>query len=183
MLAGSGVAGLVLGLASQETLANLFAGLALQIDRPYKYGDCIRLPTGEVAIVRKIGMRSTKLEELGKGVVVVSNSEFAKMRITNYSAGDGAKGYSVSADVPLETDFAALEKSIAARLAREKPGGLASENGFSGIVSDIRCSQTVRIAKFTFYFSARDFMDSLGISKAVNDEIAGFLRRKYGRRE
>jgi len=81
LIAFTSLVGVILGFASQETLANLFAGLALQLDRIYHYGDYLRFPTGEVARLRKIGMRSTKLYDQSGKAIIVSNSEFAKMRL------------------------------------------------------------------------------------------------------
>lgn len=79
------VIGIVLGLASQETLANIFAGIALQLDRPVIYKDYIRFVTGEIARLEKIGIRSSKLRDLNGNLIIISNSEFAKQRLINLS--------------------------------------------------------------------------------------------------
>ncbi|MEM3030826.1 MAG: mechanosensitive ion channel family protein [Candidatus Micrarchaeia archaeon] len=83
ILAIGSITGLILGLASQETLANFFAGLALLSDRPFEYGDYLRFPTGEVAVLKRIGLRSSTLEDADHNTIVISNSELAKQRITN----------------------------------------------------------------------------------------------------
>lgn len=85
ILAITSVVGIIVGLAAQETLANIFAGLALQIDRPYVYNEYLRLASGEVFRLKKIGVRSSKLEDSDGNVMAMTNSEFSKQRITNLS--------------------------------------------------------------------------------------------------
>ncbi len=94
------VIGVVVGLASQETLANIFAGLALQLDRPYNYGDYLRFATGEVVRLRKIGMRSTKLYDLSGNLMILSNSEFAKQRLTKVGAVQKQANVSITFELP-----------------------------------------------------------------------------------
>lgn len=85
LLAITSVGILILGLASQESLANIFAGLVLQLDRPASYGDYVRTINGDILRLQKIGSRSAKLLDLDGNVVVMSNSELAKQRLTNLS--------------------------------------------------------------------------------------------------
>lgn len=85
LLAVASVTALVLGLASQETLANVFAGIALQLDRQYSYDDYVQFTNGDVAKLKKIGLRSTRLDDLNGSTIIISNSELAKQRVTNLS--------------------------------------------------------------------------------------------------
>lgn len=84
ILATTAVGAVVLGFALQDTLGNLFAGLAIQIDRPYRVGDWVTL--GELeGSVSEITWRATKLVTKAGNFVVVPNSVMAKDPITNYS--------------------------------------------------------------------------------------------------
>ena len=60
-LAGVGISGLVLGLALQDALKNVFGGIALILDKSFNIGDAIRLESGDTGVVQEIGLRSTKI--------------------------------------------------------------------------------------------------------------------------
>ncbi|MEM4554948.1 MAG: mechanosensitive ion channel [Candidatus Anstonellaceae archaeon] len=174
ILAITTVTALIIGLASQETLANVFAGIALQIDRPYHYGDYIRLPTGEIAIVRKIGMRSTKLEDLNHNTIILSNSEFAKMRVTNLSLPDNESIVQVMAEVPHTTDLARLQKEIVQHLEKKKLPGLLRERGYSLTIDSVKPSSVV----ISFNFWVKDYSNAARIKNEVNQKIFDFLKAK-----
>ncbi len=91
---------LILGLASQESLANIFAGLVLQLDRPAAYGDYVRTLNGDILRLQKIGSRSAKFYDLNGNVVVMSNSEMAKQRLTNLSVLNRGFQTSILAEIP-----------------------------------------------------------------------------------
>jgi MscS family membrane protein len=80
-----GVGSLAVGLAAQDTLANMFAGFTLMLDRPFKIGDRIQLSTGEVGDVEAIGMRATRLRTSDETMLIVPNSVIVKDRVVNQS--------------------------------------------------------------------------------------------------
>jgi small-conductance mechanosensitive channel len=85
LLVSLGVGSLAIALAAQETLANMIAGIVLIIDRPFHVGDRIQLPTGEIGDVEELGLRSTKIINFDKNIIVVPNTELVKNKIVNYS--------------------------------------------------------------------------------------------------
>jgi small-conductance mechanosensitive channel len=87
VLATSGIIAIVLGLALQSTLGDVFSGLSLSIEKPYRIGDEILLEGGAAGEVIQINWRSTHLKNGANDVVIVPNSAIAKMRILNHSAG------------------------------------------------------------------------------------------------
>jgi MscS family membrane protein len=80
-----GVGSLAVGLAAQDTLANMFAGFALMLDRPFKVGDRIALSTGETGDVVAIGMRATRIRTLDDTILIVPNAALVKDRVVNVS--------------------------------------------------------------------------------------------------
>ncbi|HSE39347.1 MAG TPA: mechanosensitive ion channel domain-containing protein, partial [Acidobacteriota bacterium] len=84
VLATSAIITVVLGLALQETLGNLFAGLALQLDPAYQVGDWIRV--GERwGKVEEITWRATKLRTVNNDSVIIPNGSIAKDTLVNLS--------------------------------------------------------------------------------------------------
>jgi small-conductance mechanosensitive channel/CRP-like cAMP-binding protein len=87
LVATSGVIAIVLGLALQNTLGDVFSGLSLSIEKPYRVGDEILLEGGAEGEVVEVNWRSTHLRNAANDIVIVPNSAVAKIRIQNHSAG------------------------------------------------------------------------------------------------
>lgn len=84
MLAGLGVGGFALALAAQSTVENLFGGVSIFADRPFRVGDFIHYGNSD-GIVEMIGPRSTRIRGLDGTLTTVPNADLSKMHITNYS--------------------------------------------------------------------------------------------------
>jgi Mechanosensitive ion channel/Cyclic nucleotide-binding domain len=74
----------VLGFALQDTLGNLFAGLAIQIEKPFRVGHWVTI-AGMDGVVMEVTWRATKIRTKAGNFVIVPNSVVAKETITNYS--------------------------------------------------------------------------------------------------
>ena len=83
-LAALGVTSIVVGLALQEPLGNLFSGLMLLMERPFEVGDVIEVG-GVSGTVKEINWRSAHIEALGGMIQVVPNSTLNKETIQNWS--------------------------------------------------------------------------------------------------
>lgn len=88
ILATSGVFAIILGLALQNTLGDVFSGIALTLGRPYTIGDWILLPDGTEGRVVASNWRSTYLLTGAQNQVVMPNSVLAKQGLTNVSRPD-----------------------------------------------------------------------------------------------
>ena len=86
-LASAGIVGIAVGFAAKDTLANLFSGLFILADSPYKIGDYINLDSGERGEIVGIGMRSTRLLTRSDVEITVPNAVIANAKITNESGG------------------------------------------------------------------------------------------------
>ncbi|VVB58018.1 Small-conductance mechanosensitive channel MscMJ [Candidatus Anstonella stagnisolia] len=172
LIALSSVAGIVIGLASQETLANIFAGMALQLDRPYHYGDNVRFAGGETAKVKRIGLRSTILEDASGASIIISNSELAKQRMTNLTHPDHPLQISFVAEVPLGSDLKKLHAHLGHALSMEKPQGYG-QNSLQINVERIR----EKTAELSISFSISDFPHAASVRFFLNGKILEFLKK------
>ncbi|MCH7584414.1 MAG: mechanosensitive ion channel family protein [Acidobacteria bacterium] len=86
-VASAGIVGLALSFAAQDTLSNLFAGVAILSDRPYEIGDFISLDSGERGEVTKIGLRSTRLLTRDDVEVSIPNGVMGATKIVNEAGG------------------------------------------------------------------------------------------------
>jgi len=90
-LATAGIVGLALSFAAKDTLSNLFAGLSIVADAPYKIGDFIILDTGERGMVNFIGLRSTRILTRDDVEITIPNGVIGNAKIINEAGGPSAK--------------------------------------------------------------------------------------------
>lgn len=81
-IASLSIGGLAVGLAAQDTLANLFGAVAVFIDKPFKIGDRIQLD-GVDGTVEAIGLRSTRVRNLDGYLITVPNKTMGNATVTN----------------------------------------------------------------------------------------------------
>jgi small-conductance mechanosensitive channel len=90
-LASAGIIGIAVGFAAKDTLANLFSGVFIMADAPYKIGDFVVLDTAERGQITHIGIRSTRLMTRDDIEVTVPNSVMGNTKIINESGGPHEK--------------------------------------------------------------------------------------------
>jgi len=86
-LTSAGIVGIAVGFAAKDTLANLFAGVFIIADAPYKIGDYVVLDNDIRGQVLEIGMRSTRLLTRDDVQVTVPNAVIGNARIVNQTGG------------------------------------------------------------------------------------------------
>ncbi len=84
LIAGLGVAGLALGFAAKDTLANFIAGVTILWDRPFRVGDRVEAD-GEFGQVKKITLRSTRIHTPDNKVVIIPNQNIVNGKIVNHT--------------------------------------------------------------------------------------------------
>ncbi|HVS64608.1 MAG TPA: mechanosensitive ion channel family protein [Thermoanaerobaculia bacterium] len=125
LLTAGGIVGIAVGFAAKDTLANLFAGVFIFADSPYKIGDFITLDSGERGMVTQIGIRSTRLLTRDDVEITIPNAVMGNARITNESGGPHVKyrvrvqvGVAYGSDVDrvreVLTEIAAAETMVCA---------------------------------------------------------------------
>jgi len=90
-LASAGIVGIAVGFAAKDTLANLFAGIFILADAPYKLGDFIILDNGDRGRVTDIGIRSTRILTRDDIEITVPNAVIANAKIINETGGPHEK--------------------------------------------------------------------------------------------
>jgi small-conductance mechanosensitive channel len=90
-VASAGIVGLALSFAAKDTLSNLFAGVSIIMDAPYKSGDFIILDSGERGVVTHIGLRSTRLLTRDDVEITVPNGIIGNGKIINEAGGPSEK--------------------------------------------------------------------------------------------
>ena len=112
-LASAGILGIAIGFASKDTLANLFSGVFILADAPYKIGDFIVLDSGERGEVTHIGIRSTRILTRDDVEVTIPNSIMGNTQIINESGGPHKKyRIRINVGVAYGTDVDQIKKVL-----------------------------------------------------------------------
>jgi small-conductance mechanosensitive channel len=86
LVAGLGIGGIAIGLAAQGIFSDLFAALAILLDKPFRRGDTIRYDDS-VGTVERIGLKTTRLRSLTGEGLVMSNKNLLDREIHNFAEG------------------------------------------------------------------------------------------------
>ncbi|MFB3854399.1 MAG: cyclic nucleotide-binding domain-containing protein [Vicinamibacterales bacterium] len=144
LLTTSAVTAVVIGFALQDTLGNMFAGLAIQIEKPFRVGHWVTVG-GLEGMVTEITWRATKLRTKTGNLVVMPNNILSKEAVVNYSEPALPTRLEVelgvSYDVPPNDVKAALleaVKGLEAVLETPAPDVVVADFGNSAIIYRVR---------------------------------------------
>lgn len=116
MLATSAVFSLILGLALQDTLGNLFSGVAMEMGQPYKFGDWIEVNSSDskkwVGQVQEITWRATFLSSFSDEWIMIPNRTMAQSQIIIYSSNHMHLRHSQMFRLELSVDIDVAKKAI-----------------------------------------------------------------------
>lgn len=90
LLAGVGIGGLAMAMAAKDFVANIFGGITVFIDKPFRVGDRIQID-GFDGVVSEIGIRSTKMDTLAGRMVTIPNHKFTDSYVENVSSEPSRK--------------------------------------------------------------------------------------------
>lgn len=90
LIAGVGIGGIAMAMAAKDFVANIFGGITVFIDRPFRVGDRIKI-NGIDGAVAEIGIRSTRITTLEGRTVTIPNNQFTNTVVENVSAEPSRK--------------------------------------------------------------------------------------------
>ncbi len=115
-----GIGGLGVGLALQDTLANIFGGFTIMLDRRFRIGDRIQLQSGEAGDVQAIGIRNTTVLTPDGNLLIIPNALLVKTIVTNYSFPDDRARVVVDVGVSFEADIESAKRLMTEAAAENK---------------------------------------------------------------
>ena len=110
LIAGLGIGGLALALAAQDTVKNIFGGLMVYLDKPFKVKDRINI-NGFDGVVEEVGIRSTRIRTLEGRVVTLPNAQFSDNPVENISVEPSRK-IVINLGLTYETSPEKMERAI-----------------------------------------------------------------------
>ncbi|MBS1715466.1 MAG: mechanosensitive ion channel family protein [Armatimonadetes bacterium] len=118
LLAGGAVGGVIIGLALQESLSNVFSGLMINLDSSIGLGDTVRLPTGEEGLIESVGWRTTGIRQWDGSLLVVPNNQLSKQMVINLTRNQMLYVLDVQGRIPFGADLSRAESLLGTAAAR-----------------------------------------------------------------
>lgn len=158
LLTALGVGGLAVALALQDTLANLFSGIHILMEKSLRVGDFIKLETGQEGYIDDITWRTTRVRMLPNNIVVIPNSKLAQSVVTNYCLPEKRMSLLIPIGVSYSSDPDKVEKILveeAKRAVGEIPGLLGEPEPFVRFIPGFGESSL----DFTLICQVKEFVD------------------------
>jgi MscS family membrane protein len=169
LIAGLGIGGLALAMAAKDSVANIFGGLMIFTDKPFKVGDRIKI-NGFDGTISEVGLRTSRMVTLEGRLVTIPNSQFTGNMVENVSAEPTRK---VILNLGLTYDMNAEQMEKGITLLKE----IGSNN--SDLEGDILVSFNAfgdfSLGILFIYYIKKD-SDILDTQTAINIEIL----KKFG---
>jgi small-conductance mechanosensitive channel len=108
LLATSGVIAIVLGLALQNTLADVFSGIAVGLEQPFHVGDRVSLGDNVEGVIVQLNWRSVRIQTDGEDLATIPNSIVAKGQIINHSVPTRRRASSIQIMAPVDVSAATV---------------------------------------------------------------------------
>ena len=171
-LATSGVLAIVLGLALQNTLADVFSGLAINIERPFGAGDWITMNDNVEGQIIEIDWRATRIRTFANDMVVIPNSVIAKAIVTNHRKLNEPHMSSLS--LKIDASFSPTSVIKALESAANSSPGVASGNKPVAYA----CGFADSLVIYRLYFAVESFILTSEVLSQVTIRVTDTLRRE-----
>ncbi len=118
LLTGAGIAGIAIGLAVKDPIANILGGIQLVLDKTFKVEDKVELESGEMGMILDIGLRSTKIRTFDNETIYVPNGYLANAKIKNFTQPDVSIRVNVNFGVEYGSDTEKVRQVVLSALSQ-----------------------------------------------------------------
>lgn len=175
VLATSAIFTIVLGLALQDTLGNLFSGVALQIERPFQLGDWVEIHSGEdkwVGQIQEITWRSTSLIGFSDELIVIPNKTIAQSHLMIFSERGKPARFAQAFRFKFDVDIMAAKSAV-----------LESVKSISEVMSEpeprvLLLEVTESWVSMKVFYSIADYGRKYRVGDAIIANVLSSIKRK-----
>lgn len=165
LIAGLGVTGIAVALATQQIFGDLFASVSILLDKPFLVGDFINTETF-FGTVERIGIRSTRLRSLSGESIIFANSDLSKSRVRNYADLKERRivwNFGLRHDTPVDKagQVGAMVHGIIAKI----PKARFDRAHWSGL------SETALLYEVVYYVLSPDYPVYMDVQQALNGQL------------
>ena len=170
LITALGVGGLAVALALQDTLANLFAGIHILMEKSIRVGDFVKLETGQEGYIEDITWRTTRVRMLPNNIVVIPNNKLAQSVVINYYLPEKRMSLLISIGVSYSSDPEKVEKILieeAKKAVGEVPGLLGDPEPVVRFIPGFGESSL----DFTLICQVQEFVDQYPVQHELRKRI------------
>jgi small-conductance mechanosensitive channel len=171
LVTGSAITSLVIGLALQPILGNIFAGVVIGLEKPYRINDWIKLGDMEARVV-SISWRTTHLRTRDSDNLIVPNATMAQEKIINYYYPH-----------PLHLERVVVTAEYKTPPYRVKQALLAAAEGIPGILE--KPTPDVNVVSFddsAIRYELRIWIEDIGQKPRIQSDVRGRVWEEFSRR-
>lgn len=171
LVTGLGIGGIAIALAVQNILADLFAALAIVLDKPFVVGDAIQVDDVN-GTIEHIGLKTTRIRSLSGEQIVISNADLLRSRVRNYRRMEQRRALfnlELSHDTP--ADKIAAIPSLVRQVVESQPLARFDRSHFLAIGAGGHRIETV------YFVLDADYGRYADIQQAINLEIVRRFQR------
>ena len=179
LLATSGVIAMILGLAIQINISNIFSGIAINVERPFRVGDWIKVGNFTEGKVEDINWRTTRLRTRDDTILCIPNSQASESAIENFSyPNDGYfKYFTVLIDPvhpPDRVRKILLDAALSTPSVEKEP---PPRTRFLGLTAGMTGQSQSWAANYLISTYTRDYGQKFAHNEAVWENVYAHLRR------
>lgn len=171
LLAGIGIGGIAIAFAMQSSLANVFGGISVILDKTIRVGDWIKLEDGTVGIILNIGLRSTKMKTFDNEILFIPNSTISNTKVQNIALPDPKARVVIPFGVAYGSDIEKVKKVVLKEI--EKVGHFINDPEPSVKFLEMGDSSL----NFKAYFYVDTFENRFGAIDEANTRIYNVLNK------
>ncbi|MDA3839478.1 MAG: mechanosensitive ion channel family protein [Patescibacteria group bacterium] len=162
LIAGLGIGGIAIALALQNILSDIFSSVSIYFDKPFKIGDFVTI-NGYSGTIKKIGIKSTRIQALQGEEVIMSNNELTQAQIQNYGIMDRRRVV-LELGVTYQTKSEQLRKipNMLKKIIDKADNATFDRSNFSSYGDSSLGFETV------FYIESSDYTEYMKIQEEVN---------------
>lgn len=176
LLAGAASLGIAVGFAGQDIVKNIFGGITILFDRPFRVGDKIEVGNfyGKVT---QIGLRSTRIVTPDDSLVSIPNGELMNQAVSNSNAGENNCLVVAEIYLPLSIDTAQVREiaTEAAKVSKyiylNKPIAVLFFNEVKGVHSYYKMRLKAYVMNIGYEFAFKSDMTELVISALLKEGV------------
>lgn len=165
LVAGLGIGGVAVALATQNILGDLFASLSIVLDKPFVIGDVIMVDD-IIGAVETIGLKTTRIRSLSGEEIVVSNGDLLKSRIRNFKRMQDRR-IVFRIGVVYETPPEKLERivTLVRNMIEARPNTRFDRGHFAAL------GAASYEFEFAYYVNSPEYDDYMDVQEAINFAI------------